>query len=129
MLYPAAGHRGQIMVDEILEELRDAIQKAQAALKQNLGKLRTGRAHAGMLDSIKVDYYGALTPISQMATVNVPEARLLTVKAWDKAHTAQHERNEPNATKRTQRNERNNTDAAKQPQRNERSDTNATIRT
>ena len=75
------------MVDEILEELRDAIQKAQTALKQNLGKLRTGRAHAGMLDSIKVDYYGAMTPIAQMATVNVPEARLLTVKAWDKSAT------------------------------------------
>ena len=75
------------MVDEILEELRDAIQKAQTALKQNLAKLRTGRAHPGMLDSIKVDYYGALTPIAQMATVNVPEPRLLTVKAWDKSAT------------------------------------------
>ena len=53
--------------------------------KRDLSKLRTGRAHAGMLDSVRVDYYGQVTPLAQMATVNVPEPRLITVKPWDKS--------------------------------------------
>jgi ribosome recycling factor len=73
------------MIDEVLSELKQGIEKAKEALRRELGKLRTGRAHPGMLDSIKVDYYGQKTPIAQMATVNVPEARLLTVKPWDKS--------------------------------------------
>ncbi len=73
------------MIDEILDELRDAGDKAKDALKRELSKLRTGRAHAGMLDMVRVDYYGQQTPIPQMATVNVPEPRLITVKPWDKS--------------------------------------------
>lgn len=73
------------MIEEVLTELREASGKAQEALKRELSRLRTGRAHAGMLDSLRVDYYGQPTPISQMATVAVPEPRLLTVKPWDKA--------------------------------------------
>lgn len=73
------------MIDEVLGELRDAIEKAHSSLKRELSKLRTGRAHPGMLDSLRVDYYGQSTPIAQMATVNVPESRLLTVKPWDKS--------------------------------------------
>jgi ribosome recycling factor len=73
------------MLDEILSDLKSSIAKAHEALKRDLGKVRTGRAHAGMLDSLRVDYYGVLTPIAQMATVNVPEPRLLTVKPWDKS--------------------------------------------
>ncbi|MEZ4226732.1 MAG: ribosome recycling factor [Polyangiaceae bacterium] len=73
------------MIDEVLGELSTAADKAKDALKRELGKLRTGRAHAGMLDSIRVDYYGQMTPIGQMASVGVPEPRLLTVKAWDKS--------------------------------------------
>lgn len=46
--------------------------------------MRTGRAHSGMLDSVRVDYYGTPTPLQQMATVSVPDARLITVKAWEK---------------------------------------------
>jgi ribosome recycling factor len=75
------------MIDEALSELEGAIEKAHGSLKRELGKLRTGRAHASMLDSIRVDYYGQITPIAQMATVNVPEPRMLTVKAWDKSQT------------------------------------------
>jgi ribosome recycling factor len=74
-----------IMIDEILDELRQAIEKAKEALRRELAKLRTGRAHPAMLDSIRVDYYGQITPIAQMATVGVAEARLLTVKPWDKS--------------------------------------------
>jgi len=73
------------MLDEILGDLKSSITKAHDALKRDLGKVRTGRAHAGMLDTVRVDYYGVLTPIGQMATVNVPEPRLLTVKPWDKS--------------------------------------------
>jgi ribosome recycling factor len=72
------------MTDDVLKELGTGIEKAQEALRRELSKLRTGRANAGMLDGIKVDYYGTTTPIAQMATVSVPEARLLTVKPWDR---------------------------------------------
>jgi ribosome recycling factor len=72
------------MLDEILSDLKTSIAKAHEALKRDLGKVRTGRAHAGMLDTIRVDYYGVSTPIGQMATVSVPEPRLITVKPWDK---------------------------------------------
>lgn len=73
------------MIDETLEELKDAIAKAQDSLKRELGKLRTGRASADMLESIRVDYYGSPTPINQMASVTVPEARLLVIKPWDRS--------------------------------------------
>ena len=73
------------MVKETLEELKGAVGKAHEALKRELAKLRTGRAHPSLLDSIRVDAYGQPTPIAQMASVNVPEARMLTVKPWDKS--------------------------------------------
>ena len=73
------------MLDEILSDLKSSIAKAHEALKRDLGKVRTGRANAGMLDTVRVDYYGQSTPIAQMATVNVPEPRLITVKPWDKS--------------------------------------------
>lgn len=73
------------MIDEVLAELKQAAERSKEALKRDLGKLRTGRAHAGMLDSLRVDYYGVVTPIGQMATLSVPEPRMITVKAWDKS--------------------------------------------
>ena len=73
------------MVEETLEELKAAIGKAHEALKREMAKIRTGRAHPSLLDSLRVDAYGSPTPISQLATVNVPEARMLTVKPWDKS--------------------------------------------
>lgn len=72
------------MIDEILQDLEESTKKARDALKRELSKLRTGRAHPSMLDGIRVDYYGQLTPIAQMATVSVPEPRMLTVKPWEK---------------------------------------------
>lgn len=73
------------MIDEAQQELKDAIAKAHDSLKKELSRLRTGRASADMLDSIRVDYYGTPTPITQMASVSVPEARLMVVKPWDKS--------------------------------------------
>jgi ribosome recycling factor len=72
------------MLEDVLKELRAGIDKAIDSLRRDLGKVRTGRAHAGMLDAIRVDYYGVPTPVQQMATVTVPEPRLILVKPWEK---------------------------------------------
>jgi ribosome recycling factor len=73
------------MLDDVHKELVSSIGKAHDALKREVAKLRAGRANTSLLDSIRVDYYGTMTPLSQMANVSVPEARLLTVKPWDKS--------------------------------------------
>jgi ribosome recycling factor len=72
------------MLDDIHKDLVSSIAKAHDALRRDLGKLRAGRANPNLLDGIRVDYYGTMTPLSQMAHINVPEARLITVKPWDK---------------------------------------------
>ena len=73
------------MIDIVIKDLSASIARAHEALKRDLSKLRTGRATSAMLDGVRVDYYGTLTPLNQMANVNVPEPRLLTVKPWDKS--------------------------------------------
>ncbi len=73
------------MLDDVQKDLVASIAKAHEALKRDLGKLRAGRASANLLDGIRVDYYGTMTPIAQMANVSVPEPRLITVKPWDKS--------------------------------------------
>jgi len=60
--------------------------KSIQSLKKDLSTLRTGRANPSMLDTIKVDVYGQMMPIEQLATVNVPEARLISLQVWDKAN-------------------------------------------
>lgn len=72
------------MLEEVHKELLSGVAKAQDALKRELLKLRAGRASPNLLDGIRVDYYGTQTPLSQMAHVNVPEPRLITIKPWDK---------------------------------------------
>ncbi|WP_437479112.1 ribosome recycling factor [Sorangium sp. So ce1014] len=72
------------MLEDVIKELREGIDKAIEALRRDLSKVRTGRANAAMLDGIRVDYYGVPTPLVQMATVSVPEPRLITVKPWEK---------------------------------------------
>jgi ribosome recycling factor len=72
------------MIDDTLQELKESIGKAHEALRRELTRLRTGRASADLLDSIRVDYYGTPTPVSQMASVTVPEPRLLVIKPWEK---------------------------------------------
>ena len=61
--------------------------KSIQSLKKDISTLRTGRANPNMLDTVKVDVYGQLMPIEQLATVSVPEARLISVQVWDKANT------------------------------------------
>lgn len=80
------------MIDEALQDLQSNIDKAHEALRRELTKLRAGRAHPSLLDSIKVDFYGSLTPIPRMANVSVPEARSLLVKPWDKSQVKAVER-------------------------------------
>ena len=60
--------------------------KSIQSLKKDISTLRTGRANASMLDTIKVDVYGQLMPLEQLATVSVPEARLISIQVWDKAN-------------------------------------------
>ena len=61
--------------------------KSILSFKKDISTLRTGRANTNMLDTIKVDVYGQMMPIDQLATVSVPEARLISIQVWDKANT------------------------------------------
>jgi ribosome recycling factor len=72
------------MLDDVLKDLVAGVGKAHEALKRDLAKLRAGRASPDLLAGIRVDYYGTKTALSQMANVNVPEARLITVKPFDR---------------------------------------------
>jgi ribosome recycling factor len=72
------------MIAEIKKSAEQKMQKSLEALKLDLGKIRTGRAHTGLLDHVTVDYYGAPTPISQVANVNLADARTITVGPWEK---------------------------------------------
>jgi ribosome recycling factor len=71
------------MIESIYQETRDNMGKTLNALKSELNKVRTGRASLTILDGIRVDYYGTLTPLNQMATLSVPESRLITIQPWD----------------------------------------------
>jgi len=71
------------MIAETCQEARDRMGKSMVALDKDLKRLRTGRASTSLLDGIKLDYYGTLTPLSQMATIAVPESRLITIQPWD----------------------------------------------
>ncbi len=68
-----------------LDDLERRMDGAMTALRQEFLTLRTGRAAASMLEPVMVDAYGAMTPVNQVGTVNVPEPRMLTVNVWDKA--------------------------------------------
>ena len=71
-------------MDEILLDAEERMEKALVALEREFSRLRTGRAHASLVDHIVVDYYGAPTPIGQLASVAVPESRTITIQPWDK---------------------------------------------
>ncbi|HEY0193569.1 MAG TPA: ribosome recycling factor [Kofleriaceae bacterium] len=73
------------MINDITTDTEDGMKKAVDSFKRDLQKIRTGRANAAMLDGIKVDYYGTPTPVNQVSTVQVVDARLITVKPWEKA--------------------------------------------
>ncbi len=72
------------MIDEILQDAGVRMDKSIDALRQTLGKVRTGRAHPSLLDHLVVEYYGSDVPISQVANIGVEDARTLTVTPWEK---------------------------------------------
>lgn len=72
------------MIPELKKTTEQKMQKSLEALKNDLGKVRTGRAHAGILDHIQVDYYGSMMPINQVANINLIDARTIGVTPWEK---------------------------------------------
>ena len=72
------------MVDTVLDDLRLEYEETLQQFKKELAKIRTGRANVGMLDGINVEYYGQVTPLNQVATLRVPEPRLITIQPWEK---------------------------------------------
>ena len=73
------------LIDELLADARERMSKSVESTRHEFGTVRTGRASPALLDRINVDYYGTQTPLKQLATISSPEARLLTVQAYDKS--------------------------------------------
>jgi ribosome recycling factor len=73
------------MTDELLADAGERMTKSVDAIRQEFGSVRTGRASPALLDRVNVDYYGAITPLKQLATISAPEPRLLTVQPYDKS--------------------------------------------
>lgn len=72
------------MLDKIVADAAESMDKAVQSFTRDLGKLRTGRANLQMLDGIRVEYYGTPSPLNQVAALNIPDPRLITIKPWDK---------------------------------------------
>jgi ribosome recycling factor len=79
-----SGEKETFMIDEVIAQTTEKMDKTLTNLNHEFATIRTGRASATMLERIQVDYYGALTPITQLASVRSPEAHLLIVEPWDK---------------------------------------------
>ncbi len=73
------------MIDEALFEAEEKMEKAVSVARDDLGGIRTGRANPGMFNRIVIDYYGAMTPITQLSSISIPEARMAIVKPYDAA--------------------------------------------
>ena len=73
------------LIDELLAEARERMSKSVQSTQGEFASVRTGRASPGLLDRIVVDYYGAATPLKQLSTINVPEARMITVQPFDQS--------------------------------------------
>jgi ribosome recycling factor len=72
------------MIDETLQDAEQRMTKAIEALRRELSTVRTGRASPALVEHLSIDYYGTPTPLNQLATIGVPDARLLTIQPWDK---------------------------------------------
>src|SRR6202043_636496 len=73
------------LIDELLEDAGERMVKSVEAAQHEFSTVRTGRASPALLDRVVVDYYGAMTPLNQLATISVPEARLITVQPYDQS--------------------------------------------
>jgi ribosome recycling factor len=76
------------VIDDALFEAEEKMEKAVEVAKDDLGSVRTGRAAPSMFNKIMVDYYGAATPLSQLASINIPEPRMAVVKPYDQSQIA-----------------------------------------
>jgi len=72
------------MLDEIIQDAKDSLEKVKETFDRELTRIRTGRANLALLDGIRVEYYGAFTPLNQVAALNIADPRLITIKPWDK---------------------------------------------
>jgi ribosome recycling factor len=72
------------MIDDVLTDSEDRMKKTVEAVDRELNGIRTGHAHANLVDHVRVDYFGTLMPLNQLGTVSAPEPRLLTIQPWDK---------------------------------------------
>ena len=72
------------MIDEVFDTMKESVGKSKDALKNTLSRIRTGRANPAILDAVRVDYYGAQTPLNQLATISTPEPRLIVIKPFDR---------------------------------------------
>lgn len=71
-------------VDEVLKDTTNRMDKSVESLKRELNSVRTGRASSGLVDNIKVECYGTLTPLNQLSSITIPEARTILIEPWDK---------------------------------------------
>ena len=72
------------MIDDLFRDTERKMENSLAALRKDLARIRTGRASLALLEGLTVDAYGTPTPLNQLATLAVPESRLLTIQPWDK---------------------------------------------
>ncbi len=72
------------MINEVIKTVQNDMEKAIEAMERDFSRMRTGRASLALLDGIRVDYYGSLSPLNQVASLSIPESRLITIKPWDK---------------------------------------------
>jgi ribosome recycling factor len=80
------------MDDKVVKETEGKMDKTLASLKADLNKVRTGRASLALFDDVRIDYYGTPTPLNQIATLAVPEPRMITIQPWDTSITAEIEK-------------------------------------
>jgi ribosome recycling factor len=71
------------MLEKVYKETREKMDKGLEALKKEQSRIRTGRASVALLDGIRVQYYGSVVPLNQVASLSVPESRLITIQPWD----------------------------------------------
>ena len=72
------------MIDDIVADSEDRMKKTVEAVQRELTAIRTGHAHTGLVDHVRVEYFGTVMPLNQLGTVSAPESRLLTIQPWDR---------------------------------------------
>jgi ribosome recycling factor len=73
------------MMNEIFQDATESFEKCISSFRKDLGRLRTGRANLAILEGVRVEYYGSPMPLNQVASLNISDPRLITIKPWDKA--------------------------------------------